>query len=62
MYHKQVFAPVRKEKHMNTNDKQLNPYEEYLVKFAKNYNMTVEEAAETAIVKAMHEYFIETGM
>lgn len=47
---------------MNVNEKQLNPYEEYLIKFAKNYNMTVEEAAETAIVKAMHEYFIETGM
>lgn len=47
---------------MNTNEKQLNPYEEYLVRFAKQYNMTVEEAAEIAIVKAVYEQFIETGM
>ena len=47
---------------MDTNKKQLNPYEEYLYRFAKNYNMTIEEASEKAIVKAVREEYLETGM
>ena len=40
----------------------FNPYEVYLNRFAENYNMTVEEASKTAIVKAVLEHYIETGV
>ena len=46
----------------NSTKIQLNPYEEYLDRFAKNYNISVEEASEKAIVKAVLEQYIETGM
>lgn len=47
---------------MDTNKKNLNPYEEYLCNFAKRYNMTIEEASERAIVKARLSEYLETGM
>ena len=47
---------------MDTNVKNLNPYEEYLHAFAKRYGITVEEAAEKAIVKARLGEYLETGM
>lgn len=42
---------------MDANKKQLTPYEEYLERFAKEYNMSIERAANTAIVKAVREHF-----
>lgn len=40
----------------------LNPYGEYLLKFAENHGMSVSEAAEHPMVKARYEYFCKTGM
>lgn len=40
----------------------LNPYGEYLCKFAKNHNMSIQEATEQPIVKARLDYFNKTGM
>lgn len=40
----------------------LNPYGKYLCKFAKNHNMSIEEAAEQPMVKARLDYFNKTGM
>ena len=47
---------------MNTNNDQLNPCEEYIRNFAKRYDMTVEEASEKAIVKAVLAHYNEVGM
>lgn len=41
--------------------KLLNPYGEYLLKFAKNHGITVSEASEHPTVKARYEYFVKTG-
>lgn len=40
----------------------LNPYGKYLCKFAKNHNMSIQEATEQPIVKARLDYFNKTGM
>ena len=40
----------------------LNPYGKYLCKFAKNHNMSIEEASEQPMVKARLDYFNKTGM
>lgn len=40
----------------------LNPYGEYLLKFAQNHGMTVDEAAKQPMVKARLEFFNATGM
>lgn len=50
------------ENHMNANNKQLTPYEAYLERFAEMNNISIEEAAEKAIVKAVREQYIEAGM
>lgn len=44
------------------NQKALNPYGEYLLKFAKNHNMSIDEASEQSMVKARLDYFNKTGM
>lgn len=44
------------------NQKTLNPYGEYLLKFAKNHNMSIDEASEQPMVKARLEFFNKTGM
>lgn len=40
----------------------LNPYGEYLLKFAQNHGLTIEEAKEQPMVKARLHFFQETGM
>lgn len=40
----------------------LNPYGQYVVKFAKNHGMTINEALEQPMVKARLEFFNATGM
>ena len=40
----------------------LNPYGEYLLKFAHNHGMTVDEAAKQPMVKARLEVFNATGI
>ena len=45
-----------------TAQKALNPYGEYVLKFAKNHNISIAEAYEQPIVKARHKFFCETGM
>ena len=42
--------------------KLLNPYGEYLLKFAENHGMSIDEAAEQPMVKARLAYFNATGM
>lgn len=63
-------APTREwrllqEDEANVNDETselLNPYGKYLCEFAKNHNMSIEEATEQPIVKARLDYFNKTGM
>lgn len=43
-------------------EKLLNPYGEYLVKFAQNHGLSTSEAAEQPMVKARLEFFNLTGM
>lgn len=45
-----------------TEEKLLNPYGDYLVKFAQNHGMPISKAAEQPMVKARLEFFILTGM
>lgn len=40
----------------------LNAYGKYLCKFAKNHNMSIQEAAEQPMVRARFDYFNKTGM
>lgn len=42
--------------------KMLNPYGEYLLKFARNHGMTTAQASETPTCKARLHFFNETGM
>lgn len=42
--------------------KLLNPYGEYAVKFAENHGMTINEAMKQPMVKARLEFFNATGM
>lgn len=44
---------------MNTNKERLKPYEEYLYRFANMHGITIEEAAEKAIVKAIQKQYLE---
>lgn len=39
----------------------LNPYGEYVIRFANNHGISVSEASEHAMVKARFDYFNETG-
>lgn len=39
----------------------LNPYGEYLCKFAENHGVSIVEAAEQLMLKARHGYFCKTG-
>lgn len=63
-------APTREwrllqEDEANVNDETselLNPYGKYLCEFAKNHNMSIEEATEQPIVKARLDYFNKTEM
>lgn len=45
-----------------TVQKTLNPYGEYVLKFAKNHNISIAEAYEQPMVKARYRFFSETGM
>lgn len=47
---------------MEANKERLNPYEEYLYRFAEMHNIPIEEAAQKAIVKAVLDQYNETGM
>lgn len=47
---------------MNTNNERLKSYEEYLYRFANMYGITIEEAAEKAIVKAIRKQYLEGDM
>lgn len=47
---------------MNTNNERLKSYEEYLHRFATMYGITIEEAAEKAIVKAIRKQYLEGDM
>ena len=47
---------------MNTDKKQLTPYEEYLVRFAEMRGITTDEAANLAIVKAVRKQYTEPDM
>ena len=40
----------------------LNPYGKYICEFAKNHNMSIQEATEQSMVKARLDYFNKTGM
>ncbi len=40
----------------------LNPFGEYVIKFARNHGMSIEEAYEQPMVKARLHFFHETGM
>ena len=40
----------------------LNPYGKYLCEFAKNHNISIQEATEQPMVKARLDYFNKTGM
>lgn len=42
-------------------EKYLNPYGEYVLTFARNHGITIEEAYEQPMVKARREYFERTG-
>lgn len=63
-------APTREwkllqEDEANVNDEMaelLNTYGKYLCEFAKNHNMSIEEATKQLIVKARLDYFNKTGM
>lgn len=50
------------EKAVDGDIKLLNPYGEYLVKFAQNHGMSISEAANQPMVKARLAFFNETGM
>lgn len=39
----------------------LNPYGEYVIKFAKNYGISIDEAHQHPTCKARLEYFNQTG-
>lgn len=39
----------------------LNPYGEYVLKFARNHGMSIDEAYKEPIVKARLKYFNDTG-
>lgn len=45
-----------------TNEKLLNPAEEYAVEFAENHNISIEEAWERPMVKERLEFFNKTGI
>ncbi len=45
-----------------TVQKVLNPYGEYVLKFAENHNMSITEAYEQPMVRARYKFFCETGM
>lgn len=45
-----------------TEDKMLNPFGEYVVKFAENHGISIKEAYEEPMVKARREFFERTGM
>jgi hypothetical protein len=47
---------------MNTNKKQLTPYEEYLERFAEMRGITTEEAANMAIVKSVYKQYTDPDM
>ena len=40
----------------------LNPYGKYLLKFAQNHGLSVDEAVEHPMVKARLHFFNETGL
>lgn len=44
-----------------TAEKYLNPYGEYVLKFARNHGMSIDEAYKEPIVKARLRYFNDTG-
>lgn len=46
----------------HTEQKLLNPYGEYAVKFAENHGMSIYEAMQQPMVKARLEFFNATGM
>jgi len=46
----------------HTEQKLLNPYGEYAVKFAENHGMSINEAMQQPMVKARLEFFNATGM
>ena len=43
-------------------EKMLNPFGEYVLQFAENHGMTIDEAYEQPMVKARREFFSKTGM
>lgn len=57
-----AYLEFEREKHMNTDNKKLNLYEEYLHRFATTYGITIEEASEKAIVKAVRKQYLEGDM
>lgn len=44
------------------NQNLLNPYGEYLIKFAHNHGLSIDEAAEQPMIKARKIFFDATGM
>lgn len=48
--------------HMAANQKLLNPYGEYVVRFATNHGMSIAKAMEQPMVKARLAFFQQTGM
>lgn len=44
-----------------TTESLLNPYGDYVVKFAKNHDISIDEAYQHPICKARLEYFNQTG-
>lgn len=40
----------------------LNAYGEYVVKFAKNHGLTIDQAYREPMVKARYEFFQKTGL
>lgn len=40
----------------------LNPYGEYVLKFAENHGISIAEAYEQPMVKARYDFFCKTGM
>lgn len=44
-----------------TVEKYLNPYGEYVLKFARNHGMSIDETCKEPMVKARLKYFNDTG-
>lgn len=42
--------------------KMLNPYGEYVLKFAENHGISISEAYKQPMVKARYDFFCKTGM